>query len=85
MLVKFNLDDDDDENDDLEDDWDEELVDFYYEESLFFVVLIEKILVKFREDKNVIIDIILRNLGYKVVDLDFYIKKKYILLKDDEF
>lgn len=82
MLVKFDL---DDENDDLEDDWDEELVDFYYEESLFFVVLIEKILVKFREDKNVIIDIILRNLGYKVVDLDFYIKKKYILLKDDEF
>lgn len=85
MLVKFDLDDVDDENDDLEDDWDEELVDFYYEESLFFVVLIEKILVKFREDKNVIIDIILRNLGYKVVDLDFYIKKKYILLKDDEF
>lgn len=76
---------DDDENDNLEDDWDEELVDFYYEESLFFVVLIEKILVKFREDKNVIIDIILRNLGYKVVDLDFYIKKKYNLLKDDEF
>lgn len=74
----------DDENDDLEDDWDEELADLHHEESLPFVVPNEKTSVKFREDKNVTIDITPRNLGYKVADLDFHTKKKHISPKDDE-
>lgn len=84
VSVKFDLDDDDDENDDLEDDWDEELADLHHEESLPFVVPTEKTSVKFREDKNVTIDITPRNLGYKVADLDFHTKKKHISPKDDE-
>lgn len=66
-----------DENDDLEDDWDEELVDLHQEENPSFMVPSEKSTVKFREDRNVTIDITPRNLGYKVADLENHTKKKH--------
>ncbi|XP_062612753.1 titin-like [Saccostrea cucullata] len=63
------------DDDSLEDDWDEELAELDHKESSF-IGLNEKTSVKFREDKNVTIDITPRNLGYKVADMETHSKKK---------
>lgn len=78
--VPDNFDDllDDDYEDDLEeDDWVEELIDLHHEEDPPFIGPNEKASVKFREDKNITIDITPRNLGYKVADMETHSKKKH--------
>jgi hypothetical protein len=76
-------DDDDDYDDDLEeDDWADELIDLHHEEDPPFIGPNEKASVKFREDRNITIDITPRNLGYKVADMEMHSKKKPTSLKN---
>ncbi|XP_061164596.1 uncharacterized protein LOC133173631 [Saccostrea echinata] len=65
------------DDDSLEDDWDEELAELDQKDSSFNEKN-EKTSVKFREDKNVTIDITPRNLGYKVADMETHSRKKRI-------